>query len=72
MIALPDHALLKRLLASGDDTRAHKAIAQVPESDDPELSIGLAARRWPPSWDLIGLGQVPGAALPRFRLKGTF
>lgn len=72
MIALLDHALLKRRLASGDDTRAHKALAQVRESDDPELSIGLAARRWPPGWDLIGLGQVPGAALPRFRLKGTF
>ncbi len=45
-------------LASGGDTRERQLLAQVRESDDPGLSIGLAARRWPPGWDLIDLGQV--------------
>ena len=45
------------LAGSGDDSSDGKALA--PESDDKAGSIGLAARRWPPGRDLIGLGQVP-------------
>jgi hypothetical protein len=36
VIALLDHALLKRRLASGHDTSDHKALAQVRQSGDPE------------------------------------
>ena len=39
--------------------RAADGKAQAQESDDPGRSLGLAARRWPPGWDRIGLGQVP-------------
>ena len=55
MVALPDHALLKRLLASSDDTRAHKVLAQVLENDDMERPNDWAGRRWPPGCDQIRL-----------------
>jgi len=59
VVALPDHALLKRLLASSDDTRAHKVLAQVRENDDMERPNDWAGRRWPPGCDQIRLGQLP-------------
>ena len=42
----------------GDDRHDSLTLAQAPESDDPGRSIGLAARRLPPGWDVIGLGQM--------------
>jgi hypothetical protein len=46
-------------LASGVESSHGNALVQARECDDIENSIGLAARRWHPGCDLIGLGQVP-------------